>query len=76
MQMEQKAYYTIAFRISQCNITNFSDLSGSFNLVCQQVIVTLFIYNQIEMYAINIIKDRFCWMVDKVKLCPICSSCV
>lgn len=76
MQMKQEAFCTVAFKISHCYVTNFSDLSDSFNLVCQQVIFVLLVHNQLEIYAVNIIRGKLCRMVDKIKLYPICSSCV
>lgn len=71
--MKQEAFYTVAFKILQRTVTNFSDVSGNFNLVCQQVVI-LFVHNQLEIYAIRIIRGKLCRMADKVKLCPICTS--
>lgn len=72
--MKQEAFCTVAFKISQCTITHFSDVSGNFNLVCQQAVVILFVHNQLEIYAVRIIRGKLCRMADKVKLCPICTS--
>lgn len=63
MHMKQEAFCTVAFKISQCYITNFSSLSDTFNLVCQQVIVILSTINWKFMLLISLEASFAGWLI-------------